>query len=100
MPRTPRASGDELDHQRASVCPLFGPVGGDHALVDAPGRFDLDVTVVGEEPVEAVDLAVGEQAAAGVQGPSGLVERVVFEAAVAVDLELNPASALVECVAG
>jgi hypothetical protein len=34
---------DELLHQFAASFPVGFAVGGDHVLVDAPGRFDLDV---------------------------------------------------------
>ena len=74
----------------AISCAAAGPVGfavgGDHALVDAPGRFDLDVLVVGEQRLEPLLLLVGEQVGAGVQGPAGPVERVVGAAAVAVEV--------------
>jgi len=37
-------------------------------LVDAPGGFDLDVIVAGEQGSEPVLLPVGEEVGAGVQG--------------------------------
>jgi len=45
-------------------------------------------------------LLLGEEFGTGVQGPPGAVERVVLAAAVAVDDLLDPASALVQRVAG
>jgi hypothetical protein len=55
-------------------------VGRDHLLVDAPSGLDIDVGVVGEQCGEAVDLLVGEQIRAGVQGAPRGVERVVLVA--------------------
>jgi len=40
---------DELRHQVAPVGAVGFAVGGDHELVDAPGRLDLDVLVGGEQ---------------------------------------------------
>jgi hypothetical protein len=37
---------DELLHQFAASFPVRFAVGGDHVLVDAPGRFDLDMLVL------------------------------------------------------
>jgi hypothetical protein len=51
-------------------------VGGDHGLVDGPGRFDLDVLVTVEQVLEAVVLFVGEQVDAGVQHPPRAEQRV------------------------
>jgi hypothetical protein len=77
--------------------PAAGPVGfavgGDHALVDPPGRFDLDVVVAGEQGFEPRPLLVGEQAGAGVQGPPGPVERIDLTAPMPVQLLLDPAAA-------
>lgn len=39
---------DQLLHERLPRGPVGVPVGDDHPLVDAPGRFDLDVLFVGE----------------------------------------------------
>jgi len=44
-------------------------VGGDHALVDAPGRFDLHVIIGREQVGQPVLLLLGEQVGAGVRGP-------------------------------
>jgi hypothetical protein len=46
-------------------------VGGDHPLVDPPGRLDLDVVVAREQIRQPLPLLVGEQVGAGVQRPAG-----------------------------
>src|SRR4051812_49359801 len=76
------------------------PVSADDALVDRPGRLDLDVLVDGEQRVEAGALLLGEQAGAGVQGPPGSVERIVTATAVAVEVLLDTAAAPVQRVPG
>ena len=91
---------DELDHQLPSGLAVGVSVGGDHPLVDPPGRFDRDMVVGGEEVAQPLGLLVGEEVGAGVQGPSRGVERVVLVAAVAVDDLLDPAPAPVQGVAG
>ena len=72
------------------------PVGADHALVDAPGRLDLDVVLNAEQCGQPLALSVGEQVGAGVQGPPGPVERVAGAAAVTVQVLLDPAPAAVQ----
>ncbi len=57
-------------------------VGGDDALVDAPGRLDLEVGVVGEGGGEALVLSVGEQVGPGAQHPPDPVEGVPGASAV------------------
>jgi hypothetical protein len=52
---------DELLHQFAASFPVRFAVGGDHVLVDAPGRFDLDMLVVGEQRGQPLALLVGEK---------------------------------------
>ena len=97
------AVADRLDqsaHQFAGSGPVGFAVGGDHALVDAPGGFDLDVLVGLEQGREPVLLLVGEQVRAGVQGPPGGMERVALTAAVPARVLLDPAAALVQRVAG
>ena len=91
---------DELDHQLTSCAAVFVPVGGDHPLVDAPGRLDLDMVVSGEQGGQPVTLFVGEEVSAGVQGPPGPVERVGLAATVAVDVLLDAAPAGVQGVPG
>ena len=44
-------------HQLAALGSVGFAVGGDHPLVDAPGGFDLDVLVGGEQGVEPVASA-------------------------------------------
>lgn len=75
-------------------------VGGDHAWVDAPRRFDLDMLLDLEHSVEAGVLAVGEEVGAGVQGPPRPVERIGCSAPVPVQGLLNTSAALIEGVAG
>ena len=79
------AVADRLDqalHQRSASGSVRFAVGGDHALVDAPGRFNFDVVVAGEQRVQSLCLLVGEEVGAGVQGPPGGVEGVCGAAAV------------------
>ena len=91
---------DELFHQASSRGWIGGAVGGDHVLVDAPGRFDLDVVVVAEQGVQAGLLFGGEQTGARVEGPAGAVEGVAGPTPVAVDLLLDPAPATVQGIPG
>lgn len=54
---------DQLDHQLAATAPVLVSVGGDHSLVDAPGRLDFDMRVVGEQRGErAACLSVSSPA--------------------------------------
>jgi hypothetical protein len=92
--------GDELDHECAAAGAVGFAVGGDHPLVDAPGGFDLDVVVGGEQRLQALVLCAGEEVGAGVQGAPGPVQRVVGAAAVTVDGLLDAAPAAVQGVAG
>ncbi len=89
---------DELAHLVSPAGPVGVAVGGNHLLVDAPGRLDLDVGVAREQRVESLALLVGEQVGAGVQGPARGVERVALVAAVTDDLELDAPAALIERV--
>lgn len=41
--------GDQLLHELAATLPVLVAIGGDHALVDTPGRLDLDVSVINEQ---------------------------------------------------
>ena len=93
-------AGDQLVHQVAAAGGVGVAVGGDHALVGRPGDLDGEVIFVGEQGIEAALLFVGEQAGAGVQGPARRVERVTGTAAVAVEVLLDPAAALVEGIPG
>ena len=66
------AGADRLDqgaHQLVSLAAVLVSVGGAHFPVDAPGRFDLGVSVCREQGGEALGLFVGEEVNAGVEGP-------------------------------
>jgi len=86
-------------HQRSASGSVRFAVGGDHALVDAPGRFIFDVVVAGEQRVQSLCLLVAEEVGAGVQGPPGGVEGVCGAAAVPTGVLLDPSAALVQRVA-
>ena len=58
------------------MTPVLVAIGADHALVDPPGRLDLDVVLAVEQRAQALSLPFGEQVGAGVQGPPGTIERV------------------------
>jgi hypothetical protein len=97
------AAGDGIDdgcHQLLRRLPIGFAVGGDHALVDAPGRLDLDVLGDREQCLETGLLPVSEQLRAGVEDAAGLVERIVFAAPPAVQALLDATTAGVEGVAG
>lgn len=94
---------ERLDHPVISCQALRSvglPVGADHALVDAPGRLDLDVLLDAEQRGQPLPLPVGEEVGAGVQRPAGAVERVALSAAVTVQVLLDPPPASVQGVAG
>ena len=93
-PKTP-AESSELDQRwrdalahglvdRDHGCPagasVRGAVGGHHPLIDAPGGFDLDVVVAGDQDHETFPLPIGDQGFTGVQGPPRPVQRIVLEA--------------------
>ena len=65
---------DQAGHHRSAGGPVGVAVGGDHALVDAPGHLDLDVVLDREQRMDPLLLLVGEQVGAGVQGAPGGVE--------------------------
>jgi len=75
-------------------------IGGDDALVDAPGRFDLGMIVRNNQGFQPVFLLVGKQILAGVQGPPGGVERVPGPSAVRDGVLLHALTALVQGIAG
>lgn len=75
-------------------------VGGDDALVDAPGRFNLDVLLDGEHRLDAGALLIGEEVDTGVQGVTGAVERVAGVATVPEGVLLDPLPGPVQRVAG
>ena len=62
---------DDLGHLLPTAGPVGFAVGGDHALVDPPGRLDLHVLITPEQRAAPRGLPVGEQVEAGVQRPPG-----------------------------
>lgn len=92
--------GDQPGHDVLALGPACGTVDRDHALVDTPGSFDLDVAVIGEQCFHTPLLLVGQQISAGVQGPPALVERVVLTPAGAMERELDPTPTHVHGVTG
>lgn len=92
--------GNPVGHELAAVVAVFVAVGGDHPLVDPPGRLDLDMLLGPEQRAESSGLLVGQQLGAGVQGPPRGIQRVALHPAVAVDGLLHPAPAPVERVPG
>ena len=63
-------------HQLFSLDPVRFAVGGNHALVDAPACFNLDMGIGGEQVFKALALFLREQVSTGVQGPPGGVQQV------------------------
>lgn len=55
---------------------------------------------MGEQRAQALTLTVGQQADAGVEGATGLVEGIVLTASALVELLLDTATAVVQGVAG
>ena len=74
-------------HKLAAVASVRVSVGSDHPLVDAPGRLDLNGLNGGEQGRDPLALLVGQQVGAGVQDPTGGVERVAGGLAVAVGVD-------------
>ena len=72
---------DDRDHHGLAASPVGVAVGGDDALVDAPGHLDREVVVVGEHRFQPCLLAAGEQRKAGAQGAPHPVERITGAAA-------------------
>jgi hypothetical protein len=58
--------GDQPGHELASLGAVGFAVGSVHALVDGPGRLDVDVLIACEQGLEPEPLLVGEQVDAGV----------------------------------
>jgi len=71
-------------HHGPALFAVVVAVGGEHLLVDTPGRLDLDVLIPGEQGLDPGPLPVGEQVNARVQGPPRPVERIAGAAAVTV----------------
>lgn len=74
-------------------------VRGDHALVDTPGCFHLNVRLRLEQRGHPDLFLLGEEPEAGLHGVPGPVERVFFAAPMPVKLVLNPAPGRVRRVA-
>jgi len=91
---------DQLLHRLLALGPVGFAVGGDHPLVDAPGRLYLDVLIDRELVGQPLLLLVGEQVRSGVQGPPRGVERVALAAPVPVNGLLDPATALIQRIPG
>ncbi len=97
------ATADGIDHRPHHLLRLLlvgFAVGGDDALVDAPGRFDLDVLLDREHRVQPCSLLLGEEAHAGVEGAADPVERVPGVTAVPESVLLNPLPGPVQGVTG
>ena len=92
--------GDQRGHELASLRAVGFAVGSDHALVDGPGRLDLDVVVTGEQGLETLLLLVGEQVRSGVQHSAGVEQWVAGAAAVPDGVLLDAAPASVQRVTG
>ena len=93
------AAGDGVDHglhHGLAMLVVGFAVGGDHALVDAPGRLDLDVLRDREQGFETGLLLLGEQRGAGVEGAPRGIEQVALAAAVPAGDLLDAAAALVQ----
>lgn len=80
--------------------PVGITVGGDDALIDAPGRLDLDMLVDGEHRLDPRALPVSRQRFPGVQGAADPVERIAGMPAMAESLLLDALPGAVEGVAG
>lgn len=97
------AGGDGIDHGLHHLLALvlvWFAVGGDDALVDAPGRFHFDVLLRGEQRGEPIALLVSEEATAGMQCAASLVERVPGAASMPERGLLDPLPAPVQAIAG
>lgn len=91
---------DQAGHQVAARGRVGVAVGLDHAVVDPPGDLDRDMVVACEQGPQPGGLLVGEEVGAGVQRPTGLVERVVLVTPAPVDDLLDPPAAFVQRVVG
>lgn len=52
------------------------PVGGDDALIDAPGRLDIEVFLAGEHSLQPGVPTLDEETGAGVQGAADPIEQI------------------------
>ena len=91
---------DECLHELFPSGAVRFAVGGNDALVDAPGCLDFCVIVRNEQGLQPVLLLVSEQIVPGVQGPASCVERVPGPSAVPNGLLLNALTASVQGIAG
>jgi len=91
---------DQLRHQVAPLLAVGFAVGGDHRLVDTPGGLDLDVLLGREQGRQPRALLVGEQLRAGVQCPRRCEQRLALAAPVPLEVLLDPAVAVLQCVTG
>ena len=97
------AGGDRVDHGLHHLLALLLvglAVRGDHALIDTPGRFDLDVLLGSEQYLQPDPLPVGEQLVAGVEGATCMVERVALHPAPPEQVLLDSTPADIQRVAG
>ena len=75
-------------------------IGINNALVDAPGDFEGDVAIAGEQVEDPVLLAWDEQAGSGVEHTASLVEGIRAPAAPMVEFMLNAPTTLIESITG
>jgi len=90
----------QLRHQVAPLLAVGFAVGGDHRLVDTPGGLDLDVLLGRGQGRQPRALLVGEQVRAGVQCPRRREQRLALAAPVPLEVLLDPAAAVIQCVTG
>ncbi len=90
----------QLRHQVAPLLAVGLAVGGDYPLVDAPGGLDLDVLLGRGQGRQPRALLVGEQVRAGVQCPRRREQRLALAAPVPLEVLLDPAAAVLQCVTG
>jgi hypothetical protein len=91
---------DDCAQHGLAATPVGVAVGGDDALVDAPGHRDRQVGIVGEHRGQAGLLAACEQGEAGAQGSAHTVERVAGTAAMTSGLLLDALAGQVQLGAG
>ncbi len=84
--------GDHGLHHGVGLLLVRFAVGRDHALIDTPPRFDLDMLLDRVHRVQSDLLLVSEQARAGVQGAARLVGRIALHAATIEQVLLDAAA--------
>ena len=98
--RDPGAEGvNEGLHELLSLGLVFLPVGGDHALIRTPRRFDLYMLLLSKQISDSLLLLLGQQPVTGMQRQPGLVERIPGPSPVPTRALLHPATAVIESVA-